>query len=97
MARTIAALILLLGAELTEAVASAGPRLARALEADQRSAHASSDRLTGLANRRKFDELVSQTEPPRGPREGALVYADLDRFKLTEAARQVIAKATRSS
>jgi diguanylate cyclase (GGDEF)-like protein len=68
--------------ELTEAVASAGPRLARALEADQRSAHASSDRLTGLANRRKFDELVSQTEPPRGPREGALVYADLDRFKL---------------
>jgi diguanylate cyclase (GGDEF)-like protein len=69
-------------AELTEAVASAGPRLARALEADQRSAHASSDRLTGLANRRKFDELVSQAEPPRGPREGALVYADLDRFKL---------------
>ena len=69
-------------AELTEALTSAGPRLARALEADQRTAHASSDRLTGLANRRKFDELVGQTEPPRGPREGALVYADLDRFKL---------------
>lgn len=69
-------------AELTEALAGAGPRLARALEADKRSAHASSDRLTGLANRRKFDELIAQTEPLRGPRRGALVYADLDRFKL---------------
>jgi diguanylate cyclase (GGDEF)-like protein len=68
-------------AELTEALANAGPRLARALEADKRSAHATSDRLTGLANRRKFDELIAQAEP-RGPREGALVYADLDRFKL---------------
>jgi diguanylate cyclase (GGDEF)-like protein len=69
-------------AELTEALASAGPRLARALEADKRTAHATSDRLTGLANRRKFDELIAQAEPPRGPRQGALVYADLDRFKL---------------
>jgi diguanylate cyclase (GGDEF)-like protein len=68
-------------AELTEALANAGPRLARALEADQRTAHARSDRLTALANRRKFDELIGQAEP-RGPREGALVYADLDRFKL---------------
>jgi diguanylate cyclase (GGDEF)-like protein len=68
-------------AELTEALANAGPRLFRALEADKRSAHATSDRLTGLANRRKFDELVGQAEP-RGPRAGALVYADLDRFKL---------------
>jgi diguanylate cyclase (GGDEF)-like protein len=68
-------------AELTEALAHAGPRLARALEADQRMTHATSDRLTGLANRRKFDELVAQAEP-RGPRKGALIYADLDRFKL---------------
>jgi len=68
-------------AELMEALAHAGPRLARALEADQRMTHASSDRLTGLANRRKFDELVAQAEP-RGPRQGALIYADLDRFKL---------------
>jgi diguanylate cyclase (GGDEF)-like protein len=68
-------------AELTEALANAGPRLFRALEADKRSAHATSDRLTGLANRRKFDELIGQAEP-RGPRAGALVYADLDRFKL---------------
>jgi len=68
-------------AELTEALANAGPRLARALEADKRAAHAVSDRLTGLANRRKFDELIGQAEP-RGPRAGALVYTDLDRFKL---------------
>ncbi|MGH7513137.1 MAG: diguanylate cyclase [Gemmatimonadales bacterium] len=68
-------------AELTEALANAGPRLARALEADKRAADAVSDRLTGLANRRKFDELIGQAEP-RGPRAGALVYADLDRFKL---------------
>ena len=68
-------------AELSEALANAGPRLARALEADKRTANAVSDRLTGLANRRKFDELIGQAEP-RGPRLGALVYADLDRFKL---------------
>lgn len=67
-------------AELMEAVTNAGPRLARALEADKRTTHATSDRLTALANRRKFDELIGQAEP-RGPREGALVYADLDRFK----------------
>jgi len=68
-------------AELSEAIANAGPRLARALEADKRTANAGSDRLTGLANRRKFDELIGQAEP-RGPRLGALVYTDLDRFKL---------------
>jgi diguanylate cyclase (GGDEF)-like protein len=68
-------------AELMEALANAGPRLARALEADKRTARATSDRLTGLANRRKFDELIAQAEP-LGSREGALVYADLDRFKL---------------
>jgi diguanylate cyclase (GGDEF)-like protein len=68
-------------AELMEALTNAGPRLARALEADKRAAHAVSDRLTGLANRRKFDELIGQAEP-RGPRPGALVYTDLDRFKL---------------
>ncbi len=68
-------------AELMEALAHAGPRLARALEADKRTAYATSDRLTSLANRRKFDELITQAEP-RGPRKGALIYADLDRFKL---------------
>ena len=42
-------------AELMEALANAGPRLARALEADKRQPHATSDRLTGLANRRRFE------------------------------------------
>ncbi|HET6577347.1 MAG TPA: GGDEF domain-containing protein [Gemmatimonadales bacterium] len=68
-------------AELNEALVNAGPRLARALEADKRKADASSDRLTGLLNRRAFDEILTQADP-LGPREGALVYADLDKFKL---------------
>ena len=68
-------------AELNEALTNAGPRLARALEADKRQADASSDRLTGLLNRRAFERVLTQTDP-RGPREGALVYADLDKFKL---------------
>jgi diguanylate cyclase (GGDEF)-like protein len=67
-------------AELTEALANAGPRLFRALQGDQRTTEATSDRLTGLANRRKFDELIAQAEP-RGARAGALIYADLDHFK----------------
>ena len=50
-------------AELMEALDNAGPRLARALEADKRTAQASSDRLTGLANRRRFDELIAEVEP----------------------------------
>ena len=70
-----------LQAELDESLVNAGPRLARALEADKRKTDASSDRLTGLLNRRAFDEVLAQADP-RGPREGALVYADLDKFKL---------------
>ena len=72
-------------AELNEALTNAGPRLARALEADKRKADASSDRLTGLLNRRAFDQVLAQADP-RGPREGALVYADLDNFKLVNDA-----------
>ena len=67
-------------AELLEALTNAGPRLSRALEGDERTARASSDRLTGLLNRRKFEEELS-TADPLSPRVGALVYADLDRFK----------------
>ena len=66
--------------ELMEALANAGPRLAKARAADERKSHATSDRLTGLANRRKFEELINQVEP-RGARAGALIYADLDKFK----------------
>jgi diguanylate cyclase (GGDEF)-like protein len=68
-------------AELNEALNNAGPRLSRALEADQRKADAQSDRLTGLLNRRALEEVLNRTDP-RGPTEGALIYADLDKFKL---------------
>jgi diguanylate cyclase (GGDEF)-like protein len=63
--------------ELNEALHNAAPRIARALEADQHKRAATIDPLTGLHNRRGFDEafrLISLTE-------GALVYADIDRFK----------------
>jgi diguanylate cyclase (GGDEF)-like protein len=64
-------------AELVEALANAGPRLARALAGERASRQAKSDTLTGLANRRALDEAMRQ----HNVREGALIYADLDRFK----------------
>jgi len=64
-------------AELVEALANAGPRLAKALAADQTGRQAKSDPLTGLANRRGFHDALSQIDV----REGALIYADYDRFK----------------
>jgi diguanylate cyclase (GGDEF)-like protein len=64
-------------AELVEALANAGPRLARALAGERASRQAKTDTLTGLANRRALDEAMRQVNIG----EGALVYADLDRFK----------------
>jgi diguanylate cyclase (GGDEF)-like protein len=64
-------------AELMEALDNAAPRIARALEADQHKRAATIDPLTGLHNRRGFDEafkLITATE-------GALLYADIDQFK----------------
>lgn len=64
-------------AELNEALDNAAPRIAQALEADQHKRAATTDPLTGLHNRRGFDEafrLITANQ-------GALVYADLDRFK----------------
>jgi diguanylate cyclase (GGDEF)-like protein len=64
-------------AEMMEAIHNAAHRIDRALEADQHKRAASIDPLTGLFNRRGFDEaftLITATE-------GALVYCDLDRFK----------------
>jgi diguanylate cyclase (GGDEF)-like protein len=63
--------------EMVEALNNAAPRIVRALEADQHKRAASIDPLTGLFNRRGFEEaftLITATE-------GALVYCDLDRFK----------------
>jgi diguanylate cyclase (GGDEF)-like protein len=64
-------------AELMEALDNAAPRIARALLADQAKHAATVDPLTGLHNRRGFDEAFRLISA----KEGALVYADLDRFK----------------
>ena len=64
-------------AELMEALNNAAPRIARALEADQHKRAATIDPLTGLHNRRGFDEAFNLITS----RGGALVYTDLDRFK----------------
>jgi diguanylate cyclase (GGDEF)-like protein len=64
-------------AELMEALANAAPRIARALEADQHKRAATIDPLTGLHNRRGFDEVFNLVTA----KEGALVYTDIDRFK----------------
>jgi diguanylate cyclase (GGDEF)-like protein len=64
-------------AELMEAIGNAGPRVAKALHADHHKRRAVVDPLTGLPNRRGFDEAFKEISA----RQGALVYADLDRFK----------------
>jgi len=64
-------------AELMEALDNAAPRIARALLADQAKRAATVDPLTGLHNRRGFDEAFRLISA----KEGALVYADIDRFK----------------
>jgi diguanylate cyclase (GGDEF)-like protein len=64
-------------AELMEALDNAAPRIARALEADQHKRAATIDPLTGLHNRRGFDEVFTLITA----RTGALVYCDIDRFK----------------
>ncbi len=64
-------------AELAEALANAGPRLAKALTGDRAKRQAKSDPLTGLANRRGFEEGMRQI----AVREGALIYADYDGLK----------------
>ena len=64
-------------AELQEAVRNAAPRIARALLADQHKREATVDPLTGVYNRKGFEKLLSLVTI----KEGALIYADLDRFK----------------
>jgi diguanylate cyclase (GGDEF)-like protein len=64
-------------AEMVEALDNAAYRIDRALEADQHKRAATIDPLTGLHNRRGFDEAFTLITA----KEGALVYADIDRFK----------------
>jgi diguanylate cyclase (GGDEF)-like protein len=63
--------------EMMEAIHNAAPRIDRALEADQHKRAATIDPLTGLHNRRGFDEAFTLITA----RAGALVYCDFDRFK----------------
>jgi diguanylate cyclase (GGDEF)-like protein len=67
-------------AEVLEALSSAGPRLSRALESQALRAAADRDPLTGLHNRRSFDAAVG-LQGLQGAPQGALISADLDRFK----------------
>jgi diguanylate cyclase (GGDEF)-like protein len=67
-------------AELEEAVRSAAPRIARALLADQHKRQATVDPLTGVHNRHGFEKVLSEVELLK-VKEGALIYADIDRFK----------------
>lgn len=63
--------------ELTRALAAAGPRLRAGLEARRAVDASVRDPLTGLLNRRGFEQVMRRV----GAREGALVMLDLDRFK----------------
>jgi len=64
-------------AEIMEAIHNAAARIDRALEADLHKRAATIDPLTGLPNRRGFDEAFRLITAGQG----ALLYADLDRFK----------------
>ncbi len=63
--------------EILEAMRNAAPRIARAIEVQGFRQAARVDPLTGLANRRALDDVMRR----HGASDGALIYADLDRFK----------------
>jgi diguanylate cyclase (GGDEF)-like protein len=64
--------------EVMESLANAGPRLVTALEADRIRGQTEIDPLTGLQNRKGLDTVLSRAVAEQG----ALIFADLDRFKL---------------
>ncbi len=59
------------------AIEAAGPRLLAALERRALEEAAARDPLTGIRNRRGFDEVMTSPGDPSG----ALIYADIDHFK----------------
>lgn len=59
------------------AIQAAGPRLQAALELRELEEAVNRDPLTGLRNRRGFDEVMKSFGEPSG----ALIYADIDHFK----------------
>ncbi|HEX5385997.1 MAG TPA: GGDEF domain-containing protein [Gemmatimonadales bacterium] len=68
-------------AELIEALAQAGPRLAAAFAEDRSRNAAVLDPLTGLLNRRGLDALLCRGDGEAGTT-GALIFVDLDRFRV---------------
>jgi diguanylate cyclase (GGDEF)-like protein len=64
-------------AEILAALANAGPRVVTALEADKLKEKTRLDPLTGLLNRRGLDVTLTRLDVG----DGAIIYADLDRFK----------------
>ena len=64
-------------AEILEAIASAAPRIERAVQSQGLAQQATMDALTGLANRRALERAMQRVDRM----EGALVYADIDNFK----------------
>ena len=63
---------------VSRALGGAGPRLALALATEAVKATATTDPLTGLVNRRGLQVAMNRV----GVDSGALIYADLDRFKV---------------
>jgi diguanylate cyclase (GGDEF)-like protein len=64
-------------AEILAALGNAGPRVVTALEADKLKEKTRLDPLTGLLNRRGLDAVLNRVDVG----DGAVIYADLDRFK----------------
>lgn len=64
-------------AEILEAIASAAPRIERAVQAQGLEQQATVDALTGLSNRRALERAMQRHDRS----EGALIYADIDHFK----------------
>jgi len=64
-------------AEILAALSNAGPRVVTALEADKLKEKTRLDPLTGLLNRRGLDALLNRVDVG----DGAVIYADVDRFK----------------
>lgn len=64
-------------AEILAALANAAPRVVTAMEADRLKEKTRLDPLTGLLNRRGLDLVLNRVDVG----DGALIYADLDRFK----------------
>ena len=63
--------------QLLDAIREAEPRLTAARTLDELKRTATTDPLTGLVNRRALEAAMGRV----GVEDGALIYADLDRFK----------------